>query len=325
MRIAVIGATGHVGSYLVPRLVRAGHEVIAVSRGHREPYHEDDAWEQVRRIQLDREAKEAEGTFGETIANLDADAVIDMVCFTRASAQQLVDALRGRTSLLVSCGSIWARGTLTQVPAHEDEGGAPWGEYGVGKAEIEELLLTESERPDGLPCVVLHPGHISGPGWAVINPAGNLDRTVWERLAAGDEVVLPNLGLETLHHVHADDVAQAFQLAVERPDAAAGHSFYVVSPRALTLRGFAEAVAGWFGAKANLRFAPVEEFRQSTSAEFADTSLAHVQRSQSMSIDKARRLLGYTPRYTSLEAVREAMAWQGRNGLLTLPAGKTLD
>jgi len=32
-RVVVIGATGHIGSYLVPRLVRGGHEVIAMSRG----------------------------------------------------------------------------------------------------------------------------------------------------------------------------------------------------------------------------------------------------------------------------------------------------
>ena len=34
-RVVVIGATGHIGSYLVPRLVRGGHEVIAMSRGIR--------------------------------------------------------------------------------------------------------------------------------------------------------------------------------------------------------------------------------------------------------------------------------------------------
>ncbi len=41
MRVAAIGATCHVGSYLVPRLVRAGHDVVAVSRGRRESYHPD--------------------------------------------------------------------------------------------------------------------------------------------------------------------------------------------------------------------------------------------------------------------------------------------
>jgi NAD(P)-dependent dehydrogenase (short-subunit alcohol dehydrogenase family) len=33
MRVAIIGATGHIGGYLVPRLVEAGHDVIALSRG----------------------------------------------------------------------------------------------------------------------------------------------------------------------------------------------------------------------------------------------------------------------------------------------------
>ncbi|MBW8788837.1 MAG: NAD(P)-dependent oxidoreductase, partial [Rhizobium leguminosarum] len=32
MRVLVIGATGHVGTYLVPRLVEAGHDVVTISR-----------------------------------------------------------------------------------------------------------------------------------------------------------------------------------------------------------------------------------------------------------------------------------------------------
>jgi NAD dependent epimerase/dehydratase family len=36
-RSVVIGATGHVGSYLVPRLVRGRHEVVALSRAHASP------------------------------------------------------------------------------------------------------------------------------------------------------------------------------------------------------------------------------------------------------------------------------------------------
>ena len=77
-RVAVIGATGHVGTYLVPRLVRAGHEVVAVSRGEREPYHPSPEWRVVERLRFDRED-------AERIAALDADAVIDMICFTAAS------------------------------------------------------------------------------------------------------------------------------------------------------------------------------------------------------------------------------------------------
>lgn len=320
MRTVVIGATGHVGGYLVPRLVRAGHEVIAVSRGESAPYREDDAWSAVQRLQLDREKMDADGSFGAAIADLHPDVVVDMICFTRASAQQLVDALRGRGSVLVSCGSIWVHGTLTEVPADEWAPRRPWGEYGIGKAEIEQLLLEESRRADGVPSIVLHPGHISGPGWPVINPIGNLDLDVWQHLASGEEVLLPHFGLETVHHVHADDVAQAFQLAIENRDAAIGESFNVVSDRALTLRGFADAVAGWFGRDANLRFVSFDEFAASVSIQSAETSYAHIARSHSMSIEKARRMLGYEPAFSSLDAVREAVEWLAQNGRVQLPA-----
>ncbi|MCJ7738615.1 MAG: NAD-dependent epimerase/dehydratase family protein, partial [Anaerolineae bacterium] len=50
MRIVVIGGTGHVGTYLVPRLVEAGHEVFCVSRGEREPYQPHGAWSRVKRV-----------------------------------------------------------------------------------------------------------------------------------------------------------------------------------------------------------------------------------------------------------------------------------
>jgi nucleoside-diphosphate-sugar epimerase len=109
-RIVVIGATGHVGSYLVPRLVRAGHEVVALSRGEREPYVPAPEWRAVERVVADRDAEDAAGNFGARIAALGADAVIDMLCFTRASAEQLVESLRASRPLHVHCGTIWVHG-----------------------------------------------------------------------------------------------------------------------------------------------------------------------------------------------------------------------
>ncbi|WP_243065126.1 NAD-dependent epimerase/dehydratase family protein [Humibacter sp. RRB41] len=314
MKIVVIGATGHVGGYLVPRLVRAGHSVVALSRGLRAPYRADDAWHAVERIDLDREAEDSAGTFGERVASLGADVVIDMICFSRASAAQLVESLRGRVRMLVSCGSIWSRGILTEVPGTEDSPLNAWGEYGVGKAELERYLLEESARPNGLPSVIIDPGHISGPGWHVINPAGNLDPLVWERLAFGERVILPDSGLGMLHHVHADDVAQLFELAVASGPDVGGNAFFAVSASALTLRGFAEAAAGWFGHTANLGYVPLAELASATSEQNAATTIEHVARSHAMSIDKARRMLGYRPAYTSLEATREAVGWLNGNG-----------
>jgi NAD(P)-dependent dehydrogenase (short-subunit alcohol dehydrogenase family) len=63
-RVVVIGATGHIGSYLVPRLVRGGHEVFEMSRGSREPYHPSPQWDSVTTVTADRDALDAEGAFG---------------------------------------------------------------------------------------------------------------------------------------------------------------------------------------------------------------------------------------------------------------------
>jgi len=317
MRIAVVGATGHIGSYLVPSLVRAGHEVVALSRGTRDPYHPDPAWDRVERLVVDRDAEDREGTFGARMADLRADAVVDLVCFTPDSAQQLVDALRGTGTELLHCGTIWVHGPATEVPVHEDGARDAFGDYGTGKAAVERLLLDETRR-GGLRSTVLHPGHISGPGWDVINPAGNLDPQVWRRLASGEEVALPHFGLETLHHVHAADVARAFELALEHFDRAVGESFHVVSEAALTLRGYAEAAAAWFGREPRLAFLPWDEFEASAGAEHATATWEHISRSPSMSIEKARSRLGYRPAYSSLRATREAVRWlaaHGRPGL----------
>ena len=311
-RVVVIGATGHIGSYLVPRLVRAGHEVIALSRGGREPYHQSAQWREVTRITADRDAEDAAGTFGERAASLRADAVIDLICFTAASARQLLDALRPSRPLLLHCGTIWVHGPALRVPVTEDEPRTAYGEYGTGKAEIEALLHRET-LAGGVPAVVLHPGHISGPGWPVITPAGNLDPSVWTHLATGKPLPLPDHGLGVLHHVHADDVAQAFERALSRP-AAIGSSFHVVAEQSMTLRGLAAGVARWFGQEPALEFVSWPEFEQLVGAEHAQATREHTFRGITASIARAKAVLGYAPRYSSLAALREALAWLVANG-----------
>ena len=154
------------------------------------------------------------------------DVVIDMVCFEPESASALVAGLTGEVDRLLMCGTIWVHGPTLAAPTRESDPRRPYGEYGTKKAEIERIVL-ESD----LPGVVLHPGHISGPGWPVINPVGNVDPQVWQALARGDEVLVPNDGVATMHHVHAADVAAAFELALTS-DGAVGEAFHVVSERA---------------------------------------------------------------------------------------------
>jgi nucleoside-diphosphate-sugar epimerase len=308
MRTIVIGGTGHIGTYLVPRLVAAGHEVINVSRQNRSPYHPHMAWKSVKQIVLDRTQAEQAANFAGQIRALAPDVVIDLISFTLASTQTLVEALHGQVGHFLHCGTTWVHGPSEQVPTTESQARRPFGEYGLQKAAIERYLLAESHRR-GFPATILHPGHIVGPGWVPLNPAGNFNPQVFVKLARGAEVSLPNLGLETVHHVHADDVAQGFMQALANWSSAVGESFHVISPAALTLRGYAEAMAAWFGQPAQLRFVSWEEWQKTATPDEIQATWDHLAHSPNCSIEKARRLLNYQPRYSSLQAVQEAVEW----------------
>lgn len=315
MRIVVIGATGHIGTYLVPRLVTAGHEVIALSRGQRRPYQPNPAWASVQQVTVDRQAEEKAGRFARQVASFDADVVVDLICFTLDSARHLAEGLEGTGTFLAHCGTLWVHGAAVEVPITEEAIRRPFGAYGIAKAEIEAFLLGLARR-GRLRTTVLHPGHIVGPGWPAINPRCLLDLDTFGRLATNQEVVLPDQGLAQLHHVHADDVAQAFQRVIERQGVANGEAFHVVSEAALTLQGYAESAASWFGQTAKLTYLPWDQWQAELTDEETETAWSHVAHSPCASIAKAQRLLGYTPRWTSLDAIREAVSWQVATGTL---------
>jgi nucleoside-diphosphate-sugar epimerase len=136
---------------------------------------------------------------------------------------------------------------------------------------------------------------------------------VWTALATGQPLALPDHGLGVLHHVHADDVAQAFERALSRP-AAVGASFHVVAEQAMTQRGLAAGVATWFGREPVLEFVDWDEFTRRVGPEHAQVTREHTFRSITASISRAREVLSYEPRYSSLDALREALTWLVANG-----------
>jgi nucleoside-diphosphate-sugar epimerase len=73
------------------------------------------------------------------------------------------------------------------------------------------------------------------------------------------------------------------------------------------LRGYAASVAEWFGQEPRLSFLPFEEWRRHVTPEEASITWDHIAHSPNGSIEKARKLLDYQPRYSSLEAVKESV------------------
>ena len=119
----VIGGYGHIGSYLVPRLVKeGGYDVTVVSRGSRKPYTADDpVWQKVRSLHCDRAQLSKEGKFGRMIAEMKPDLIFDAVSFTREQMEELCnpileDADYAARVKLIQIGSIWVYGYKIESP-----------------------------------------------------------------------------------------------------------------------------------------------------------------------------------------------------------------
>jgi nucleoside-diphosphate-sugar epimerase len=276
------------------------------------------AWKCVEQVAVDRKAEEAKGSFGSRIAALNADTVVDMISFQLEGTQQLVEALRGKIEHYLFCSTIWVYGHGTTIPSVEADPTNAIDAYGVNKAKIERWLLQLARR-DGFPATSFRPGHIVGEGWVPINPQANANPDVFSQIARGEELALPNLGLEMLHHVHADDVAHWIICAIEQRVASIGEVFNTVSSHALTLRGYAEAMYRWFEQEPRLSFAPFDQWKLGLTESDAHFSWGHIMRSSCVSIEKSRQRLGYNPRFTSLEAIQESVKALIASGRVTMP------
>ena len=82
----------------------------------------------------------------------------------------------------------------------------------------------------------------------------------------------------------------------------------------MTLRGLAEGVAGWFGREPAIELVDWPEFERRAGADHAEATREHIARGIAASIDRAREVLGYRPRFTSLDALHESLRWLVANG-----------
>lgn len=314
MRAVVIGGSGHIGTYLVPMLAKAGYDTISITRGKNLPYVDDPAWKAVTKIQLDRNGNGFAGAIGQ----MHPDIVIDLIGFHRQEVIPLVQVLKqSGCSHYIFCSSCWAHGRAGILPLLPDQKDKePLDEYGKEKFYI-ETYLKEQFYSNGFPATIIMPGQISGPGWIVMNPWANKTLVPFQKIAAGEPLMLPNFGMETLHHVHAYDVAQCFFLAVTHRERALGETFDAASGGSITLYGYARMMYDFFKKRPHIGFLPWDAWCQYVGdpKECEDTYF-HIARSGFYSIDKERDLLDYHPKFSNTETIRLAVQSYIDRGLI---------
>ncbi len=310
MRILVVGGTGHIGSYLVPRLLMGGHQVMVLARNP-VPQHADPRllWGSVEWIVADREQEERDGCWEARMRAVEAEVVVDITAQTPSQCQSMYRAFNGRLQHYLFTGTIWAYGPCERIPYEEHFPRKPICSYGCQNAASEAWLLRQY-RTDGFPATIIHPGHISGRRWLPIDPQGSRNGIgVYRKLATGQPVQLADNGLATLHHVHADDLAQLYEAAILNRERALGEAFNGVAPYAMSLLGCTRACAAFFGREAMVEFVPLAKMADFEGAESATIIASHAIMSPCCSIEKGRRLLDYRPRYTTERIYAECIEY----------------
>lgn len=311
MKVVVTGASGHIGTYLIPMLVDAGYEVTTITRREPRPYAWDPAWNRVTKVFLDRSA---DPDFAAKIAEMNPDIVVDLISFDVRDTVEMAQALqKSGCSHYLYCSSCWAHGISEVLPLNPDDlRKEPFDEYGKNKF-ASELYLKDLYRREGFPATVIMPGQIAGPGWDITGPWANTRYEPFQMAADGNEIRLPNFGMETIHHVHGYDVAQVFFKAITHRNQALGETFDAQSGGAITLYGYAKLLFEFFGREPKITCIPWEEWKAYVLNLTGDEhqvqeSYYHMLRSGGgYNISKEEKLLDYHPRYSNVETIKLAV------------------
>lgn len=227
MKVAIIGATGFVGSHLVPHLAVSGHSVIAISRdGRRLP-----AWG--AEIEA-RAADVAEGSLDAALAG--ADAAVHLAAIPRESRGKHFEAIN-------------ADGTRRVVAAAERIGLKRLVHLSVlGVSDDPKLAYLHSKwrgeeavRGSSLEWVVLRPSLMFGTGDGFFN----LIKTTLRWWSPG-VVVIPGDGSTRFQPLSVDDLAIAVEKSLTDADRA-GSVYELGGPAWVSYREIVDAVSAATG------------------------------------------------------------------------------
>ncbi len=317
----VFGGSGHCGSYLVPRLVDMGYEVHAVSRGTRDPYTIDmPQWKNVTFHVLDRRNTDDKYAAGNLALEIRPDVICDLISYTKEEIEGLMEPVLEDEALcknlhVVQVGTVWVYEMKYYVPVTEDHPRTTKDAYGVGKAAIEEYLhgLAKAGK---IKTSVVFPGHISGKEWTPINPQGNVRTEVFRDIKEGKPVLIPDDGHHTLHHVHAADIAGLIAACLENPEKANGETFHATTEKAVTVAGLAAMLYEHFGHEPKMEYIRMEKLGEILDkGDYRDTT-RHLMFSSQCSMEKAKRVLGFVPKYSTMDIILEYMDYAEKTGNL---------
>lgn len=286
MKILVVGASGYIGSYLIPHLLAAGHKVTAYDRGLFGKGHLPDNGNlkfivgDIRWVKQMNEACEGQ----DVVILLAAIAAESMIQKDPTFAKTVniggamnvaISAKQAGVKRLIYASSVAVYGSTTH-PAIESDEQKPSSNYGEHKKEAEYRV--RKNFPEAvITRVATVCGYSSNMAFHM-----TINRMVNEAIRTG--IVTVNGGTQRRSHINMKDVVKAYLLLLDHPKAE-GEAFNFVHSN-LSIRDTAELVARVLGHTVSIQTTPPTDGRSYT-----------------VSGAKALEVLGFAPTHSIEDAI----------------------
>ena len=314
MRILVTGGAGFIGSHLVDLLVEAGHRVGVIddlSSGRREnlpagvALHVADVRDRQAVTRVFDEIR-PEAVFHEaaqlSVARSVREPAFDAEVNLMGILNVLENSLRVGTKKVVFASSGGVLYGDVAAAAPETTPSNPISPYGISKWASEQYLQFFS-REHGLKAVALRYSNVYGPRQ---NPHGEAGVVAIfaENMLSGGQVTINGDGRYIRDYVYAVDVARANLLALDRDLPAPFMAFNVGTSTTTDVNQLAEKMRAVSLDVAKRRGKPID-----VPIPRHGPHRAGDLRSSVVSIEKSRQYLGWSPKVTLEDGLRQTIEW----------------
>lgn len=256
MKVLILGGTGLISSGITRACLALGYEVAHLNRGSQP------SPAQVETIRGDRyrlaDLQQA--------AKLRPDVVIDMLGFSAADAELVIQAFGGRSQQLIFCSTCCVYDVVHGgAPFREDSPlGSHW-HYGLNKQRCEEAYL-KAHAEGAFACTIFRPAHVYGQNF-FIHQLGFDGALLMNRLKHELPVLVFKGGRQLWQACHHDDAGLAFAHACLR-ERCYGQSYNLTYRELLSWRECYQRIAALLGTPLDLRSLGSEVLPQLTGSSY---------------------------------------------------------